>query len=350
MPNDETDVSEITAANFLRKSPTSQNAIVVGAGLSGLVAARQLQAHGSRVTVVEKARGPGGRMSTRRESVASFDHGAQYFTAHSTEFRKAVQDWQERGLVSPWQARIAVIDENGLRPGGENTERFIGIPGMSALCRDLAAELDAVRFDWKATRLQQTGEGWLVHSVQGEALQAQTLVLSIPPLQARELLPGHLFTNELAAVDMRPCWAVMAVLEQALLDSHDAAFINHGPLSWISSQSSRPAEDDASAAGKPHAWVLHASAEWSRQHLEADPDWVCSELLQAASSLPGAAANRVKWSKAHRWRYSQAEQPLQQGVLMLPANRLVLAGDWCNGSRVEGAYLSGLAAAEYCQQ
>ncbi|MEO1360052.1 MAG: FAD-dependent oxidoreductase [Pseudomonadota bacterium] len=47
---------------------------IIGAGLAGLTLARKLQAHHS-VTVLEKARGPGGRMSTRRAAPYAFDHG-----------------------------------------------------------------------------------------------------------------------------------------------------------------------------------------------------------------------------------------------------------------------------------
>jgi photolyase PhrII len=54
-----------------------RTAIVIGAGLSGLTAARTLREQGVDVTVLEKARGAGGRMSTRRDGEHRFDHGAQ---------------------------------------------------------------------------------------------------------------------------------------------------------------------------------------------------------------------------------------------------------------------------------
>ena len=137
----------------------------------------------------------------------------------------------------------------------------------------------------------------------------------------------------------RSAWAVMAVLDRPLLEDWDAAFVNEGPLAWICSQAAKPGRPDV------EAWVLHAQPEWSRLHLDADPSNVVEELLAAATALPGARLSRVEYSAAHRWRYAQAREPLDAGALWFGQHRLALAGDWCHGSRVEGAFLSGAAAA-----
>ena len=69
-----------------KKVATSRDAsvpavAVIGAGISGLFAARTLADRGLNVKVFDKGRGLGGRMSTRRvDGKSCFDHGAQYFT------------------------------------------------------------------------------------------------------------------------------------------------------------------------------------------------------------------------------------------------------------------------------
>lgn len=57
--------------------------VIVGAGLSGLVAARSLAASGHDVSVLDKGRGVGGRLATRRIGDAVLDHGAQFFTVRT---------------------------------------------------------------------------------------------------------------------------------------------------------------------------------------------------------------------------------------------------------------------------
>ena len=82
---------------------------VLGAGLSGLTCARRLTEQQHTVKVFEKARGPGGRMSTRRAGPLRFDHGAQYFTVRDTRFAAAVERWRAAGIVAAWEGRIVSL-------------------------------------------------------------------------------------------------------------------------------------------------------------------------------------------------------------------------------------------------
>lgn len=312
---------------------------VVGAGMAGLTAARALSARGHDVVVVDKARGAGGRMSTRRNEDLSFDHGAQYFTARNPRFLKQVMEWQERGLVSPWNARIATIGVRGSNEKGQGAERFVAVPGMNALCKQLASELSDCRFDWTVQKVKQLEKGWLLISDKGKSIECDTLVCTAPPEQACKLLADPEVNELISGVEMMPCWALMLLLQKPLFEDHDAAFINEGPLSWVSSQSSRPGRPAADA------WVLHASPEWSSRHLEKPANEVRDLLLDAASQLSLVQTFTVESAVAHRWRYALAKQPLNCGAIWLEPKKLVLAGDWCNGSRVEGAFLSGSAAA-----
>src|SRR5262245_25128802 len=118
---------------------TQADVIVIGAGLSGLLAARQLNASGYRVVVLEKGNRAGGRLATHRMDEAVFDHGAQYFTALDPAFDDLVQDWQARGIVRLWATGFSLPDGNMKRDG---QKRFCGVSGMSVIARHLAGELD----------------------------------------------------------------------------------------------------------------------------------------------------------------------------------------------------------------
>jgi len=312
---------------------------VIGAGLAGLTAARILQDQGHDVIVVDKARGPGGRMSTRRDGNLRFDHGAQYFTARDPRFLRHVVAWQERGLVEEWEARIGIIEGSELSATRADTRRFVAIPGMSAICAALADDLHDCRLNWTAAAVNRDDQGWRIESKDGQSLKAEALVVTLPPDQAQAMLPGYLPGNLSLKVGMMPCWAVMAVLDQPLLARWDAAFINDGPLSWVARQASKPGRPGA------EAWVLHANPDWSLEQFENDPAVVSQEMLAAAALLPGSNSFVVEQSVMHRWRYALAREPLLAGALWYPQDALVVAGDWCNGSRVEGAFLSGAAAA-----
>jgi predicted NAD/FAD-dependent oxidoreductase len=325
------------------RDPVQPGVAVVGAGISGLICARTLADLGHRVRVFDKARGAGGRMSTRRAGAWRFDHGAQYFTVRDPGFRARVAGWRENGLVAPWTGRIAVLDRGMTVLKADDTERLVAVPGMNALCRHLARDLD-VRYEACVDSLERTAEGWRLGSSDGLDLgRFAAVVVSAPAPQAAALLAGAAprLAARADAVAMSPCWAVMAAFPEPLALGFDGAFVHRSPLAWVARNASRP--------GRPaegEAWVLHGSPEWSYDNLERAPDEAAARLLAAFAEAAGGLGPAPVHLAAHRWRYALPREPLAEPCLFDPGLRLAACGDWCGGPRVEGAFLSGLAAAE----
>jgi renalase len=78
------------------------NISIIGAGLSGLMAAHALTRAGARVTVLDKGRSVGGRLATRRIGGGHADHGAQFFTVRTSAFAAHVQEWVSDGVAYEW--------------------------------------------------------------------------------------------------------------------------------------------------------------------------------------------------------------------------------------------------------
>ncbi len=336
-----------------RSSQKGSRVAIVGSGVSAAAAARVLRAHHVEVQVYEKARGPGGRTSTRRQGELRFDHGAQYFTARSESLRRNLSAWVEQGVVAPYTPRMGVFDDDGWRVKGEEgpVERYVGVGGMNGLPRHLLGDTP-VGYGTRLVRIDAAGGGsdrlTLIFDVEGEANQIMVdeLILTAPAPQAADLLER--LDPELAsrarAVRFRPTWAVMATIADVELPV-DAGFVNRGPLSWVAENRCRPG-----GTGELQHWVLHGSPEWSEEHLEDDPEEVAEQLWEAFCDLWGdwrGSEDRLvpESLTAHRWRYARAEPALETGVLRSRRWPITLAGDWLRGSRVEGAFLSGQAAA-----
>jgi predicted NAD/FAD-dependent oxidoreductase len=150
--------------------------VIVGAGISGLTAARTLAQAGRQVVVFDKGRGPGGRATSRRRDGFTFDHGAQYFTARTEPFRQAVGTWVRDGVVAPWNPRLVAIDARGSREVGHATERYVGTPHMSALAKHLAHDLD-VRCEVLVDDIVREGTGWRVLDASGGCVAEAPVVL-----------------------------------------------------------------------------------------------------------------------------------------------------------------------------
>jgi predicted NAD/FAD-dependent oxidoreductase len=212
---------------------------------------------------------------------------------------------------------------------------------MSAICGRLASELQA-SFGCRVTALRRLKEEWVIETASGQISESfDAAVISAPAPQAAELLwpvvPA--LASRAAAVEMAPCWSVLVSFDHALGLEFDAAFVRGGPLTWVARNASKP--------GRPTAedWVLHGSPDWSRAHLQMDAQETAERLLQAFRDLDSGLVAEPAHLSAHRWRYALPE-PLEDSCLFDAELELAVCGDWCGGPRVEGAFLSGLAAAD----
>ena len=326
----------------VHRSPRSTplNVAIIGAGMAGLSAAQSLQNNGLQVKLFDKSRGPGGRMATRRVDQFAFDHGAQYFTVRDARFRRQVNSWIEDGIVDTWAGTIGTADRGTLEKKEASPARFVGTPRMSAITRHMATNLDIAY----KTRIEQAvydDKKWTLFDTNRNNLgDYDALIVTTPPEQAIPFLQtSPTLESKVRKINMLPCWAVMAAFEEPLPIPFDGLFLQNNPLSWACRNSSKP--------GRPQyeSWILHGSPEWSKAHLERDATEVLPQLLAAFAEATGIKLKRPIFSTAHRWRYALAETPSDNEHLWDEEKNLVVSGDWCNGSRVEGAYLSGVAAA-----
>ncbi len=322
---------------------------VVGAGVSGLFAARTLADHGLSVTVFEKSRGVGGRMSTRRlGEVPCFDHGAQYFTARDPRFQRYVDSWRTQGIVAAWpndspgKSQKIVVFENGEKTVKEDAiERFVGVPSMNAVCQHLAADLPVKITTRIETVARVDGRFRLVDDEGTDVGHFDRVIVSIPSGQAAELLaPFPSLADPISNIQMQPCWAVLVSFESPIATDWVGAFIHQSILTWAARNSTKPGRPD----NREHL-VLHAGPEWTVENWQTEPAVVAEEMLAAFWQATGSKPQQPIQLQAHRWKYAIPVDPPEQRCYSDGENRVVACGDWAGGPRVEGAFLSGMAAA-----
>lgn len=90
---------------------TKKRVAIIGAGIAGLSCAQDLEAHGFAVTIFDKSKGVGGRMSHRYFGDWEADHGAQYFTARDPLFQSEVAQWVQAEAAKPWSGRIVTFNQ-----------------------------------------------------------------------------------------------------------------------------------------------------------------------------------------------------------------------------------------------
>lgn len=297
---------------------------VVGAGMAGLSCADALRRIGHDITLLDKGRGPGGRMSTRRMATplgeVAFDHGAQYFTARDPGFRSQVEDWAAQGVVAPWALPAP--------------DAWVGTPGMNAVIKAMAAGHD-VHWGVHVDRIDRRPDGWRISAGPASFSGFGAVVLAVPAEQAVPFLSLHDFAmaREAMLARSQPCWTAMFAFAQPLPGGRDM-IRDTGRIGWAARNVAKPGRSG------PEGWVVQATPEWSQAHVEDDPDAVAARLLAELSAALGADLPAPVTAAAHRWRYAMSAG-LSHGAMWNGAIGLGLCADWLLGPRVECAWLSG---------
>jgi len=316
---------------------TEYDVLVIGAGMAGLVAARELVAAGYSVRVVDKGRGTGGRLATRRSGAATFDHGAQFLLAHEPRFAAALEAWRSAGILEPW----------GMAEAASGGVRWRGAPSMTAIAKHLARDLD-VLLGRRVIALRRAAAGWKADCEDGTAVAAGAIVITAPVPQALELLAASAIdlpaaqSRALGTLDYEPCLVGMVVLDgPSRVPPPGYIALEVGPLAWI-------ADNHQKGISAVPALTLHATPAFSRAHWDDAREACGRQLVEAASPWLGSP---VLECVVHAWRYARplrrAERPF---VVVDNDPPLLMAGDAFGGPDAEGAAMSGWAVARALQQ
>jgi predicted NAD/FAD-dependent oxidoreductase len=313
---------------------------VVGGGIAGLTAARALAEKQLNVTVFDKGRAVGGRISTRSDSGLAFDHGATKFTVTDPRFKRFVGELIREGAVARWNATAVTIDGESIAGKMGGVDYYVGTPGMNAPAIKLAHGLD-VRSSTRVGHVDRESDQWRLLSEDGRHLGAfDVLIVATPPAQAVPLLDRAPALREVAAgVSMEPCWAVMAAFSSGLPVPWEAAKVNNSAIEWVARDGAKPGRSN------PQSWVIHASAEWSTRHIELPVGDVVDRLLAELQPAVGGRLPVPDFAKAHRWRFARPVNPLPERSLWDGQRRAGICADWCGKGDVQSAYLSGLDVA-----
>jgi predicted NAD/FAD-dependent oxidoreductase len=319
------------------KSANNRNVdvLVIGAGMAGLSAAAALQKAGCNAVVIDKGRGVGGRMATRRVGAATFDHGAQFVTTRDSRFGDVIENARNAGVALEWC--------RGFTADADGHARWRGTPGMSSLAKHLALGLEIVQ-EKQASALHQISDHWSVSMSDGEVWSAKAIILTAPVPQSLVLLDAGgvvlepALKSRLSAIQYARCLAVMAVLEgPSRIAPPGGIAPSQGPIAWI-------ADNQIKGVSAKPAITIHATDAFSVAHWDQDRDETARMLIAAADEWLGVG---IKSIQIHGWRFSKPKQTDPSSCAVVSSDPpMVLAGDAFAGPRVEGAALSGWAAAE----
>ncbi|MBE9043107.1 FAD-dependent oxidoreductase [Pleurocapsales cyanobacterium LEGE 10410] len=322
-----------------RLSRTDSSCIVIGGGITGLTIATVLQQQGVQVTVLDKGRGIGGRLATRRvqhsESIKGvFDYGTQYFSIKHPRSQTWVNEWLQQGVIREWCRGFGETDDK---------PRYCGVNGTRGIAKHLAQDL-AVHSSTKVVKISYNTR-WSITTEGDRQFEGDILVMAPPVPQSLDLLdnsqivlPSHSRTS-LEQISYHSCIAVLALLEQpSSIPAPGGIALADESLIWLADNYQK------GISPQGHAITLHATPQFSEAYWNNKDAEIANKLFTAASNYLNS--NVVKY-QVHRWRYSLPKTLYHEPYFVCSSLPLVMAGDAFVAPKIEGAMQSGFAAAQY---
>jgi renalase len=324
---------------------------VIGAGIAGLTCAQKLQQAGKSVVLIDKSRGLGGRLATRRLAGTHADHGVCYLQPKGDQFRQWISELVAAGILRVWTEGIHSLSADGiLQPPTKFAPYYAAPLGATSIAKYLGRDLEIIG-DKLITSIDPINNGWRLSTKDPEFnITAEQVIFATPPAQAlviakKEIDPTCIkqlskiqFSRSITAIAIYPTTdqtAASAITWQGI------QCIEHPILAWIGLDSSKQLNPTQPVL------VIQSSAAFAEQYFDA-PDLAISgqKLIDAiATFIPTLTTPELV--QVHRWGYAFAQNPLPVQFLTAQTTApLYFCGDWCGGNRVESAYLSGLAVAD----
>ena len=306
---------------------------VLGSGVAGSTIANLLSKKYS-VHIFDKARGPGGRSSTKRfKKNLNFDHGVQYISPKSKEFTRLIQKLSKKKVMKTWGGNHLdfTFKKKLLAP------KYIGLKANNALTKYYLKGIN-LSFASHITKIEYKKKIWEIRLSDNTKYQFKALILTCPFPQLKKLAKKYLekkISN--LKVAMQPNITVMLALKNQKKISISSIKFDDDILTWVAYENSKKR-----FKSNLDLWTIQASLKWSKKTINKykKDKTIINQLITKFIHLTGLEKSKIIYKKIHGWKYSYNYQKTPLLSNWNKKYQLGICGDWFNGPKVEDAWLS----------
>ena len=312
---------------------------IIGAGLSGLTLARELN-NLAEITVFEKNSQIGGRLRMLKLNDYYCDSASQYFTARKPVFKKFIKPMLQNNKIIQWNPRVMTIGDSKKSYKRHWFEpHYRALPNMNSLLKPLREELDircnaqidSISYD---TRWTLSCNNWNFPET------FDYLILAMPAPLSRKMIPQNCsFSSELQAIQMNPMFGLCLMFDESPKLKYQAAKVKNSVIDWMYIESTKLITNTL------HCMVLHSTTTFAQKYFNESQNKIMNSMLKALNDLdlnlttPSSIA-------IDRWPYATVSNSSDEGFYADQNLGLATCGDWASGGGLEGAYTSGYLLAQ----
>jgi len=307
---------------------------IVGSGVAGSTIANLLAKKYS-IDILDKARGPGGRASNRRyKNKLSFDHGLQYISPKSNNFKKFIIKLNKKKILKEWTG-------NHLDFTFEKKKlliKYIGTKGNNDICKNLLTNIEK-KFNTHVKKIVFKKNYWEVSTINNTKFLYKNLVLTFPFPQMKNIAKRYI-NNKLKNLDVRmlPNITIMAVYKSKKIIPISSIKFNNRILGWASNENSKKRFNS-----NLNLWTIQTNYSWAQKNINKYKNNKLKTkniILKEFCKLTGLNNKDKIFSSIHGWKYSYNKKQTKMQSYFSKKFKLGICGDWFLGPKAEHAWLS----------
>ncbi|MAJ85511.1 MAG: amine oxidase [Candidatus Pelagibacter sp.] len=306
---------------------------ILGSGVSGSTIANLLSRK-YKIQVFDKARGPGGRASNKRfKGNLSFDHGVQYISPETKEFKKFIATLHKKNVLKIWNGNHLDLTFQKKTMN----KKFIGRNGNNAISKFLLKGIKQ-SYSSQIKKIIFKKNFWELKLAGGETHHARSIILTLPHPQLKKLAKRYLIKRLLKQkINMEPNITTMIAIKNQNQIPISSIRFNNEIVAWAANENSKKRFKSSF-----NLWTIQSSTNWAKKNINnyKKKKSVEDSLIANFLSLTGYEKNKIIFKKTHGWKYSYNFKGSSIKSYWDKKYRLGVCADWLVGSKVESAWIS----------
>ena len=224
---------------------------VIGAGLSGLAAAKILSEGGHSVRVYERQQSVGGRLASMKVGSNNdilVDHREPCFAAQDPKFKKFVDELSEKGLLKVWDDHFPFYNGEEMEtryPAREDTDYYYAPAGMDQIGKYMSRWVDVASNERVGGftfigRDRHIKKPWMLNLTSADVYEVDAVIVATPAPQAYGLINSaqdetdvKKLITELEYIEYNSCFSMIMTYEGAKQPDWKAIECTSAEVDWI---------------------------------------------------------------------------------------------------------------------
>ena len=308
---------------------------VIGSGISGATIANLLNKK-FQVNLYDKGRGPGGRASFKRvKGQIGFDHGTQYFSPKTIEFKKFTNRLIKIKILKKWSGNHIFL--NSKKKENKKHIKIIGKKGNNDICKFLLKKVKCF-YQSEVKKIYYKNKLWFLLFTDGKIRTYKGVILTCPFPQLKKL--SEKFINNTfikRKLKMDANITVMIAIKKN--KKSPSSFLFDDPvLGWAGNENTKKR-----FKSKYDLWTLQSTFKWANKNIDKNKKNLKKNskiLIDKFFKLTKIKKTKVIYSINHGWKYSSNSKPLKIRSYWDPKKKLGVCADWFIGPRLESGWIS----------